>query len=319
MRCIVLTALLLLTLSRTVAAEVTLAWDPSPDANVVRYYVYYGAGSADYTNRVNAGNATSVTISNLLVAGGYYFAATAVDDSGLESDFSNEISYTVPVPQQMAVIELAGLEHFYDGTPKAATVTVTPANLDYTVTYDGALTLPVSPGTYTVVAAVTSTGYTGSASNTMVVGKASACVMLANLAQDYTGSACAATVTTIPADLPVSVTYNGSTAVPTELGAYTVVATVNSNNFSGGAAGTLTIKQACTGIVKSVEISWAFDLAMTATDVTVLQSTNLVSWEPALIDQMGPNSVTVSTDAERVFFRADAKGQPLPVKMQVMD
>ena len=58
----------------------------------VRYNVHYGTGSLAYTNVVTATN-TTVEIIGLKEALVYYFAATAVDDTGLESDFSNEVTW----------------------------------------------------------------------------------------------------------------------------------------------------------------------------------------------------------------------------------
>lgn len=77
------------------SATLQLAWDPSPDAS--SYQVYYGVGSGSYTNTLAAGSATNATISGLREGTTYYFSATALAASGLESDFSGEISYTVPV------------------------------------------------------------------------------------------------------------------------------------------------------------------------------------------------------------------------------
>lgn len=73
--------------------SVTLAWDPSPSPGVVGYRIYYGTAPRDYTNQVNAGNATLLSVSNLNYGPTYYFTATAYDLAGLESDFSNEASY----------------------------------------------------------------------------------------------------------------------------------------------------------------------------------------------------------------------------------
>ena len=71
--------------------SVTLAWDPSPCTNAIAtYYVYFGVACATYTNVVAAGTNTTVTISNLVNGATYYFAATVLDASGLESDYSNE-------------------------------------------------------------------------------------------------------------------------------------------------------------------------------------------------------------------------------------
>lgn len=78
------------------ASSVTLAWDPSASAGVAGYNIYYGAASHTYTNMVAAGNATNVTVSGLVSGATYYFAATAYDSFGVESDYSSETNYTVP-------------------------------------------------------------------------------------------------------------------------------------------------------------------------------------------------------------------------------
>lgn len=77
--------------------SVSLEWNPSPTSNVVGYNIYYGSASATYTNAVNAGSGTNITVMNLICGVTYYFAATAYDSFGLESDFSGEISYEPPL------------------------------------------------------------------------------------------------------------------------------------------------------------------------------------------------------------------------------
>jgi hypothetical protein len=74
-------------------SSVTLAWDASLSGGVAGYNVYFGGNSHAYTNMVTAGNALSVQITGLRV-GIYYFAATAYDSFGLESDFSSEVNWT---------------------------------------------------------------------------------------------------------------------------------------------------------------------------------------------------------------------------------
>jgi fibronectin type 3 domain-containing protein len=74
-------------------ATVTLAWNPSTDARVTGYRIYYGATPAQYTNSIVIGNVTTATVNNLVKGVTYYFATTARDASGVESTFSNEISY----------------------------------------------------------------------------------------------------------------------------------------------------------------------------------------------------------------------------------
>ncbi len=73
-----------------------LFWNSSTSPDVVGYNLYYGGATQTYTNMVAVANITNATISGLLPGAVYFFAATAVDSVGLESEFSNEISYQVP-------------------------------------------------------------------------------------------------------------------------------------------------------------------------------------------------------------------------------
>ena len=84
-------------LSAFATASVTLAWNASTDPGVAGYNVYYGGASGAYTNELCAGNATNATISGLVEGTTYYFAATSYVASGLESPFSSEVSYLVPL------------------------------------------------------------------------------------------------------------------------------------------------------------------------------------------------------------------------------
>jgi len=79
-----------------------LAWDPSPDAQVVGYRVYFGVASGSYTNSANVGAVTNATITGLVVGTTYFFAATAYNAAGDESVFSNEINYTPAAPANQA-------------------------------------------------------------------------------------------------------------------------------------------------------------------------------------------------------------------------
>jgi hypothetical protein len=81
------------------AASVTLGWDASPSADVSGYAVYQGTASGTYTQRLDVGAQTSVTIADLVESVTYYFAVTAYTVAGVESTPSNEIAYTVPSGQ----------------------------------------------------------------------------------------------------------------------------------------------------------------------------------------------------------------------------
>lgn len=107
-------------------ASVTLGWCPSPDTNVTGYTLYYGSGPMptnyyspewvstngpcdgyytnkqlvvqflQYTKSQNAESNLTCVVSNLVRGIPYFFAVTAHDNYGLESDFSPEVSYTAP-------------------------------------------------------------------------------------------------------------------------------------------------------------------------------------------------------------------------------
>jgi hypothetical protein len=80
------------------AGTVTMAWDASAGTNIIaNYNLYYGAASATYTNVVAAGTNLTVSVTNLVEGTTYYFAATAVDTAGLESDYSTEVSVLIAV------------------------------------------------------------------------------------------------------------------------------------------------------------------------------------------------------------------------------
>ena len=75
--------------------SVKLSWERSADPNATGYNIYYGLLSRRYTQKISFGNSTNATISGLVAGSTYYFAVTAYDQWGDESDFSNEISYKV--------------------------------------------------------------------------------------------------------------------------------------------------------------------------------------------------------------------------------
>ena len=88
------------------AAEVSLAWD-LPQTNqdgtasevLAGIRIHWGQASGKYTEtkEIKDPNATSTTIASLDEGKTYYFAATAFDFSGNDSDFSNEVSTTIPL------------------------------------------------------------------------------------------------------------------------------------------------------------------------------------------------------------------------------
>ena len=88
-----------LQLSAASAATVTIAWDRSISDNAVGYKMHYGTSSKNYRYTVDVGDSTICSISGLTEGATYYFAATAYNDSLVESNYSQELIYTIPDQQ----------------------------------------------------------------------------------------------------------------------------------------------------------------------------------------------------------------------------
>jgi hypothetical protein len=78
--------------ANTLAAEVLLTWEANSESDLAGYRIHYGTSSGEYTHIVDVGNVTDCTIGALKEGLTYYFAATAYDSAGKESDYSSEIS-----------------------------------------------------------------------------------------------------------------------------------------------------------------------------------------------------------------------------------
>lgn len=223
-----------------------------------------------------------------------YAAATPVDQS-------------FEVAKANASVTLGSLSQTYDGSSRSATATTTPSGLAVSFTYDGSPTPPINAGSYPVVGTISDTNYTGTASGTLVVGKALAVVSLSNLSATYDGSAKSAGATTLPTGLTVTLTYNGNSTAPTSAGNYPVVGSIVDSNYFGGASGTLAIAKADQGLAFSSLANRNFGdaaFAVTATSNSGLPiSYNVVSG-PATVSG---NTVTL-TGAGSVTVRASNGG-----------
>jgi hypothetical protein len=186
------------------------------------------------------GLSTSITYdgsSNAPVNAGSYAVVATVNDS----NYAGSASGSLQVGKASASVTLSGLSHTYDTSAKSATTSTTPAGLTIDLTYEGSASSPLNAGTYAVVGTINDANYSGSASGTLEISKATATVQIFNLSQIYDGSSKPVTVTTTPSGLSVSLTYDGSAAVPSPVGTYAVAANVTDSNYQGSATGTLSI------------------------------------------------------------------------------
>lgn len=78
----------------TLLTSVLVYWSPNTEDDLAGYTVYYSQQSGDYAKSQWVGLNTELVVDSLQ-DGTWYFAVTASDHSGNESDFSKEVSITL--------------------------------------------------------------------------------------------------------------------------------------------------------------------------------------------------------------------------------
>ena len=77
-----------------------LTWSPSTSANIVGHNIYRGASSSGPFSKVNSAliGATNYTDSSVQGGQTYFYVVTAVNNSSMESAFSNSAQAVIPSP-----------------------------------------------------------------------------------------------------------------------------------------------------------------------------------------------------------------------------
>ncbi len=96
---------LILAILGTVASGqgVTFSWalnaaTTDPGTNTTGYNLHVGTASGVYTQTINAGLVTTLTVSSLLSGTNYFAVLKAYNAAGVESPASNEVAFTAPLP-----------------------------------------------------------------------------------------------------------------------------------------------------------------------------------------------------------------------------
>jgi hypothetical protein len=224
-------------------ADQVIAWN-NPTA--ITYGTALGNDQLNASLTTGDGALTySPAAGTILNAGSQTLRVDAAETTNYKPAFK-EVSLVVN--KAAATISLSNLEHTYDGSAKNATATTSPEGLSgVAITYDASATAPTNAGSYAVVASLTNDNYEApNANGTLVISKATATVVLGTLSHTYDGSTKAATATTTPEGLNVTIAYGqgGNPATPVNAGNYDVTATVNDNNYQGSVNGVLDIAKA---------------------------------------------------------------------------
>ena len=101
--------------------DVTFAWSENQEPDLGGYRIHFGVASRTYSQVIDVGKATTGTASNLIAGTKYYFALTAYNLAGLQSDFTGELVYTVPMTEP----EPPPRVYLYVVPPAQARLTVT--------------------------------------------------------------------------------------------------------------------------------------------------------------------------------------------------
>lgn len=82
------------------AHTVSLSWTPSTSANVTGYNIYRATTSGGQYTKVNSAPVVGATYTDSTVQSGqtYYYVATAVNNTSIESAHSNQAQAVVPLP-----------------------------------------------------------------------------------------------------------------------------------------------------------------------------------------------------------------------------
>ncbi len=75
-----------------IGRRLDISWNSNSESDLSGYTLHYGTSSGTYTNQIDNGLSTSVTVGSLTDGTTYYFAVTATNTSSLTSGYSSEQS-----------------------------------------------------------------------------------------------------------------------------------------------------------------------------------------------------------------------------------
>ncbi|MDX9881859.1 MAG: MBG domain-containing protein [Prolixibacteraceae bacterium] len=199
---------------------------------------YSGFVNNDTPAMIDFAPVVSTTATNTSIPGTYEISVSEASDNNYYFGYSKG---TLTVTKGTAIINMANLSATYDGTPKPVSVTTVPSGLTVGLTYNGSSSVPVNAGIYTVTATISSLLYYGTETQTLSIEKASVAIRFEKLEFVYDGQPKPVTATTAIPGLPVSITYNGNSTAPSNVGTYQVLASISTENYEASAASVLEI------------------------------------------------------------------------------
>jgi hypothetical protein len=249
-------------------------------------------------------------------AGTYTVAATVNDPN-----YAGSTTGTLTILKATATVILnpTGLNQVYDGSAKVVTAAPTPSGLNVAMTYNGSATPPRAAGSYALIATVNDPNYSGSASGTLVVGKASLAVSGLSATSKVYDATISATIVGTSAPIGV-IPGDAVTLTGTAIGSFTdksagnnKLVTVAGLSLAGADAGNYAVSLP----VLSANITPA-PLAvsgLTASNKTYDGTTTAtITGAPVLAGTMGIDAVSLSVTVTGTFG-SKAAGNSRPVSL----
>lgn len=155
-----------------------------------------GGGSGNAVTFAVTGGPATIGAGNVLTFTGAGSVSITASQTGNANYLpAMPVVRTFSVTKASATVTLGGLSHTYDGTGKQATATTVPAGLGVVFTYNGAAAAPVAAGSHAVVATIDDPIYQGTASGTLVIGKAAQTISFAPIADQLANASVNLTAT----------------------------------------------------------------------------------------------------------------------------
>ena len=138
----------------------------------------------DNLNQIYNGSAEAATASttptDLTVDLTYNDSANAPTNAGSytvigtinDANYAGSATNTLVITKADAAVTLDNLNQTYSGSAEAVTASTTPTGLTVDLTYNDSTNAPTNAGSYTVIGTINGANYQGSATNTLVIGKA---------------------------------------------------------------------------------------------------------------------------------------------------
>lgn len=285
------------------AGPLNKAFDESPVALTGTATSGLGLSYVSSDTTVATVNGTSLT---LLKTGVITITASQAGDTNFLPATPVAVTLTVVAASQTVTFAGTELASKTFGNPaftltaasnRSLTVNFTSSNTNVATVAGNTVTI-IGAGTTTITAKQPGTADFGAAPDvprTLVVAKAAATATLGGLAQTYNTTPRPVSATTVPNGLNVTFTYAGSGTVPTNVGSYAVVGTIEENNYSGSIAGTLVVAKAdqtITFVAPSSKLVGSGSFALGATANSGLPVT-YVSATPAVATIAVGNAIPV--------------------------